>query len=408
MRKLFFFLYLFVAFMLHGNAEVTLGIDRLINEEAYFSLIKGKRVGLVTNHTAVNASFFSSYELLKTHANLVALFAPEHGLKGHAYANEKTSLEHTAEGLPIYSLHGETKRPNDKMLKGIDVLVYDIQDIGTRSYTYTSTLFYLMEEAAKHKIPVIVCDRPNPLGGIVDGPLLDTPWRSFLGYVRIPYCHGMTVGELARLFKGEYGINCLLHVVPMKGWKRIMGLKETGLPWVPTSPQIPEADTPFFYPMTGILGEMKLVNIGIGYTLPFKIVGAPWIKAEEFASALNKQQFRGVHFQPFHYRPFFGAYKGKDCQGVRIIITDEKELLPVTTQYLILGVLKSLYPHQFQKSLETLDSKKELFCRINGTDKVWKITHEEKYISYPLRQLCEEARREFLPIRKKYLEKTYE
>jgi len=184
-------------------------------------------------------------------------------------------------------------------------LLFDVQDIGTRSYTFISTLFYCMEEAAKASIPFIVLDRPNPMGGIVvDGPLLDEEWRSFLGYIKVPYCHGMTIAELALFFNEEYKVGCKLTVIPMRGWKRTMVFTQTGLPWMPTSPQIPEADTPFFYPATGLIGHCSIVNIGIGYTLPFKLVGAPWVEAEKFADALNQQKLPGVYFSLFITVPF--------------------------------------------------------------------------------------------------------
>ena len=209
------------------------------------------------------------------------------------------------------------------MLKDVDILIYDIQDIGSRSYTYITTLFYVMEEAAKAQIPLIVLDRPNPINGLlVEGPMLNERWRSFIGYVNVPYCHGMTVGELALFFNAEYQIGCKLEVIQMQGWKRWMHFEDTGLAWVPTSPHIPEADTPLFYASTGIIGELGIVSIGIGYSLPFKVVGAPWIRAQEFATAMNAQRLPGVHFMPYHFKPFYGLYKEKQCQGVLIRITD--------------------------------------------------------------------------------------
>ena len=290
---------LFLLLCLPLFGAVDLGIDTLLSG-GYDKELKGKRVGLVSNHTGVDKNLLPTMEVLqKNGVKLVALFSPEHGWKGNYYAFEKTSDGKEAH-LPLYSLHGKTRRPNDQMLKGIDLLIYDIQDIGVRSYTYATTLFYVMEEAAKRKIPVMVLDRPNPINGlIVDGGMLEEKWRSFIGYVNVPYCHGMTIGELATFFNGEYKIGCNLKVIPMKGWKRTMTFKETGLAWVPTSPHIPEADTPLFYASTGILGELNMVNIGVGYTLPFKVVGAPWIDAEAFAEKLNSQHLRGVHFFPF-------------------------------------------------------------------------------------------------------------
>lgn len=410
----YFYLIITLSFLftynLYGakNMKVTLGIERLIKEEPYRKLLRGKRIGLVTNHTAVNHNVIPTSTLLKKEAKVVALFAPEHGLLGLVHAGENVENSKDEDGIPIHSLHGSTRRPTAAMLKNVDLIVYDIQDIGSRSYTYISTLFYVMEEAAAKKIRVIVTDRPNPMGGdCVDGLLLDEEWRSFLGYVNVPYVHGMTVGELAEYFNKEYKINCDLVVVSMKGWKRSMTFVDTGLPWVPTSPQIPEPDTPFYYPTTGFLGELQIVNIGVGYTLPFKVVGAPWIDAQSFATTLNAKKYAGVQFRPIYYRPFFGSFAEKDCQGVQIVITDKKQFKPVETQYLLLGTLKSLYPEKFDKALKESADRKEMFCKANGTDKVYKMLVEEKYVVFPLKKLCQNARKEFLPIREKYLNSDY-
>lgn len=334
----------------------------------------------------------------------MALFAPEHGLQGKAYASRHVADSQDRDGIPIHSLHGTTRRPTQQMLKGIDLLIYDIQDIGSRSYTYINTLFYVMEEAAKHKIPILVLDRPNPINGkVVDGPMMVDKWRSFLGYVNVPYCHGMTVGELSRFFNEEYKIGAQLTVIKMSGWERKMSFQETGLPWVPSSPQIPEPSTPLFYPMTGLLGELSLVNIGIGYSLPFKLVGAPWIDAEKFAAALNHQKSPGVHFEPFHYRPFFGKFAQQDCQGVLIVITDKDIYRPVSTQYMIMGILKNLYPKEFKEALTAAKAKQEVFNKANGTDEVYKLMSDTPHIVWPLKALHQEERAAFLIKRKKYL-----
>jgi uncharacterized protein YbbC (DUF1343 family) len=396
----------------HSSQKVMPGIDVFLNED-YLSILKGKKIALLTNHTAVNSRMQSTIDLFKANAKaggytLAALFAPEHGLTGSLYADESFQEECDSDGIPIYSLHGKTQRPTSEMLKDLDVIVYDIQDIGSRSYTYVSTLFYTMEEAAKKKITVVVLDRPNPLGGsTVDGPMLDEQWRSIVGYVNVPYCHGMTVGELARFFNGEYKIGCKLVVVPMKGWSRRLTFQETGLPWIPTSPYIPEATTAFYYPTTGILGELSLVNIGIGYTLPFKIIGAPWIEAKTFAQALNAQRFPGVHFEPFYYRPFYGKFAKRDCQGVLIVITDQKVYQPVTTQFLLIGILKGLYPKQFEEAIETAKSRQDRFCRVVGTEEVYRLITTEKNIVWKLKALHLNERRQFLALRKKYLLTNY-
>lgn len=334
---------------------------------------------------------------------IVAIFSPEHGLKGKGYASER--IEHSKVGeIPVFSLHGETRRPKPEMLDGIDVLVYDIQCTGVRSYTYPTTLFYCMEEAAKRGIEVVVFDRPNPINGlIVDGPMLEERWRSYIGYINVPYCHGMTIGELALFFNEEYKVGCSLSVIPMKGWHRAMSYRDTGLRWVPPSPNVPEADTPLYCPATGILGELQLVSIGIGFTLPFKIVGAPWIRAVEFAEKLNGQNLGGVHFHPYYFRPFWGIYKGVDCEGVLIQITDMKKYRPLAAQYLLLGMLKSLYPLEVNKKLEASASSKDLFCKANGTEMVYEILLKEKYPAWKLIQFHKTERESFLDKRKQYL-----
>ena len=381
--------------------KVELGVDRLFTKK-YVHLVEKKRVGLITNQTGVNRELRLTADILKEKCQLVALFSPEHGLTGTARAFEKISGD---QGKRIYSLHGNTKRPTPEMLKGIDVLVYDIQEIGCRSYTYASTLFYAMEEAAKQKIPLVVLDRPNPMGGsVVDGPMLKNKWRSFLGYINIPYCHGMTIGELALFFNREYKIGCPLHVVPMKGWKRSMTFADTGLSWIPTSPYIPEADTPFFYASTGILGALSLTSIGIGYTLPFKVVGAPWINGDKFAAQLNDQKLPGVQFLPFAYRPFYGKFKNENCEGVKIVITNPQVFRPVSAQYMMIGILKSLYPAEFAERVKAVTPiQQEQFCKVNGTEEIFDILSQEKYIAWKLIGVDEKERSCFLKKREQYL-----
>jgi uncharacterized protein YbbC (DUF1343 family) len=382
-------------------SSVSLGVDTFFEENMVYQLA-GKRVALAINHTSMNQKMESTLSCFQKHQiPIVALFSPEHGIDGRGYAWEK--IEHSQfEGIPIYSLHGKTRRPTEEMLKGLDVIVYDIQCTGSRAYTYPTMLFYIMEEASKKGIEVIILDRPNPINGnIVDGPMLEEKWRSYIGYINVPYCHGMTIGELARFFNQEYKINCKLNVVPLKGWDRSMCFRDTGLSWIPPSPHIPESDTPLYSLMTGILGELQIVNIGIGYTLPFKIVGSPWIQAKQFAEKLNSQKLPGVHFQPFYFRPFYGSYKGIDCEGVLIRVTDPKSVKPLAVQYLILGLLKSLYPKQFLEKIS--NGSKDLFCKANGTECIYDILIHEKYPAWKLIEFQKEEREKFLETRKKYL-----
>ncbi|MGZ3634252.1 MAG: exo-beta-N-acetylmuramidase NamZ family protein [Parachlamydiaceae bacterium] len=395
-----------------GAAQVKVGIDVFLQRQECREL-KGKRIGVVTNHTAITSQHLSTLDALKQLAKkegftIAAIFAPEHGLTGSIHAEENIDDSKDEDRIPIYGLYGKTRRPTEAMLKNLDVLVYDIQDIGSRSYTYISTLFYVMEAAAKEKIPLIVLDRPNPINGVVvDGPMLQSRWRSIVGYINVPYCHGMTIGELALLFNEEYKIGCRLTVIPMQYWRREMSFKETELMWMPTSPHIPEASTALYYPVTGLLGELSLVNIGVGYTLPFKIVGAPWIHAKQFAKALNGQKFPGVHFEPFHFKPFFGKFSQEECHGVLITITDPLCYRPVATQYLIIGILKSLYPTHFKEAIKNSKGRKEMFCKVTGNDVIYKVIAEESNIVWKLRGYDEKERNAFLPIRKKYLIEEY-
>ena len=401
LKKIFLF-FSFVNFSLF--ATIDLGVDTFFRE-GYDRAYRNKKIGLISNQTGVNKHLTPTLQVLRERGmQVVALFSPEHGWCGNGYAAEK--VDHgTLDKIPVYSLHGTTRRPTDAMLQGIELLIYDIQDIGSRSYTYATTLFYSLEEAAKRHIPVLVFDRPNPINGErVDGGMLEEKWRSFIGYINVPYCHGMTIGELATFFNEEYKVGCEVRVIPMKGWKRSMTFKDTGLTWIPTSPHVPEADTPFFYASTGILGELNLVNIGIGYTLPFKVVGAPWIDADLFAQALNLQKLPGVHFVPFHYRPFYGSMQGKECHGVLIRMTDPLQYEPLSVQYLLMGILKSLYPKEIEKHLQKIGaSKQRLFHLANGSDNIYHLILSEKYPMWKMMAHQKSAREQFKKAREKYL-----
>jgi len=412
MHYLWLLTFFFFTF-LSATPKVTVGADLLFSE-GYQQKLKSKKIGLITNHTAINRNMESTSSLIKRNAKkyqytFTALFAPEHGITGASHASEQIKDLVDEDLIPIYSLHGKTRRPTEEMLKKVDLLIYDIQDIGSRSYTYITTLFYVMEEAAKHNIEVLVLDRPNPINGVViDGPMLDDDLRSIVGYINVPYCHGMTIGELAELFNSEYKINCKLSVVKMKGWNRKMSFQETGLVWIPTSPNIPEATTAFYYPMTGLIGELQVVNIGIGYTLPFKILGSPWIDAKVFTQKLNDQKFPGVYFEPFYFKPFYGRFKNEECQGTLIIVTNPLIYKPVSTQYLLIGILKSLYPKEFEKAIAESKDREEMFNKVNGSKEIYRMIKELKSIVWKLRAFQEKERLEFALLRKKYLFSEYE
>lgn len=393
-------------------AKVILGVDVLFSKEQVHKL-KGKRIGLITNSSSINGQCVSTIDVFKANSplygfKLQALFAPEHGIHSKARAAEMLGDQTDPDGIPIYSLHGKHFKPTPEMLRDIDLLVFDIQDVGTRTYTYITTLFKAMEAASENKVPLLVLDRPNPINGVVvDGPMLQKKWFSNVGYANIPFCHGMTVAELALFYHKENQLQGSLDVIPMKHWKRTMTFADTGLTWLPTSPYMPEPTTPLFYPMTNILGEMALVNIGIGYTLPFKMVGAPWIQAEEFARKLNDQKLPGVHFQPIYFQPFYGRHAHLTCGGVILVVSNPTDYKPVTTQYTIIGLLKSLYPKEFDEAIAAIKKKKELFCKINGSEEVFRLVTEEKYMTWRLRAIDLQEREAFLALRKKYLLPDY-
>jgi len=405
MKKLLF-IYSFFCVNLFSLEKIDLGIDVFFKEKKQ-NILDNKKVALIINHTSVNKNLKPTLDLFLENAKnykIIKLFSPEHGLNGSYFAGEKIN-DSKKQNLDSFSLYGKHRRPTSEMLKDIDIIIYDIQEIGCRSYTYATTLYYVMEEAVKKNIKVIVLDRPNPINGlIINGPMLEEKYRSFLGYVNVPYCHGMTIGELAKFFNSEYNIKCDLEVISMHGWTREMTFNDTKLNWMPTSPNIPESDTPLFYATTGILGELEWVSIGIGYTLPFKIVGAPWIDAKKLAEQLNKQKLSYVKFIPFYFKPFYGPYKDKDCQGIKIEILDRNNYKPISVGYLIMGMLKSLYPEKLNEKLKTLSKEKiNVFCLVNGNKEIYELLLNEKYAAWKMIQFQEDKIKEFQEKRKKYL-----
>ncbi len=330
--------------------KVLTGIDML--ERQNFKPLQGKRVGLITNPTGINRYLKSTIDILHDAPNvqLVALYGPEHGVRGDIYAGAKVQDQKDEKtGLPIFSLYGKTRKATKEMLRGIDALVYDIQDIGSRSFTFISTMGLAMEAAAENGIELIVLDRPNPLGGLhVEGNVVEDDCVSFVSQFRIPYIYGLTCGELAKMLNGERmlanGVQCKLTVIKMKGWKRKMTFADTGLPWIASSPHIPQALTAWYYPTTGIVGELGYLSIGVGYTLPFQLFAASWIDAEELANAMNAQQMPGVTFRPIHLRPFYSTGKGEQLQGIQIHITNYKTVQLTPIQFVLMQEIARLYP----------------------------------------------------------------
>jgi uncharacterized protein YbbC (DUF1343 family)/CubicO group peptidase (beta-lactamase class C family) len=333
--------------ILTGDAQVLTGIDVLARDR--FKQLAGMRVGLVTNQTGRDRAGRSTIDVLykAPSVKLVALFSPEHGIRGGADEKVSDSKDEQT-GLPIYSLYGETRRPTPEQLKDLDAVVFDVQDIGTRFYTYISTLGYVMEEAAKAGRPVFVLDRPNPIGGLeVEGPVADADKPSFTAYHAIPVRHGMTIGELARLFNQERNLGCDLRVVEMVGWKRAMWLDETNLLWVNPSPNMRSLTEATLYPGIGLL-ETTNVSVGRGTDTPFEVVGAPWIDGQQLASYLNNQRIVGVRFVPLRFTPRSSVYKDEECGGVNIIIIDRARFRPVFNGLEIAAALRKLYPAQWK------------------------------------------------------------
>jgi len=327
-------------------ARVQTGIDVLEAEK--FAPLRGKHVGLITNHTGLDAEGRTTLEQL-FHAQgiqLVALFSPEHGISGRSDEKVSSSKDPTT-GLMTYSLYGESLRPTDEMLSGIDTLVFDIQDAGVRFYTYTATMAYCMEEAAKHNIAFYVLDRPNLLGGdIIEGPMLDPDKTSIVGYFPLPVRYGLTIGELAQFFNAENHIGCDLHVIAMKNWHRNYFFESTGIRWVPPSPNLRTVKGSIVYPGVEILQNAG-VSVGRGTETPFEEFGAPWMDGAAVASALNAVHLPGLHFADQPFIPVSGLYAGQRCGGVGVRVTDRAAVRAMRMGLEIAAILRKLYPAKF-------------------------------------------------------------
>ncbi len=326
--------------------KVLNGIDIL--QRLNYGPLAGKRVGLITNHTGLSADGTPTIDLLyRTDVcELVALFSPEHGIRGAADGRVDTTMDSTT-GLTVFSLYGETRRPTPEMLLGIDVLLFDIQDIGARFYTYITTMAYCMEAAAAAHIPFYVLDRPNPIGGMkVEGPMLDSDKTSFIGYMPLPVRHGMTVGELARYFNRENGIGADLHVIQMEGWQRTFYFWDTGQLWIPPSPNMRNIMEAILYPGVCLL-EYTNVSVGRGTERPFEIVGAPWIEPRRFAAELAKVRLDGIRFVPVYFTPQSSIHEGVRCGGVHILIDNREKVHSVKLGLTLVSVLNQLYPNFF-------------------------------------------------------------
>ncbi len=365
-------------------APVKLGNEVLA--DSGFRALKGKRVGLITNPSGVNRNLETTIDVLRKApgVQLVALFGPEHGIYGDVPAGDKIqSRTDERTGLPVHSLYGATRKPTPEMLQGLDAMVYDLQDTGCRSYTYISTMGVAMEACAEAGIEFIVLDRPNPLGGLrVEGLLVEDKFRSFVSQWDVAYVYGMTCGEVARMINGEGWIKkpCKLTVIPMRGWKRSMVWRDTGLPWVPTSPHVPHGESPLFQVATGMIGELggKAASTGIGYTLPFQCIAAPGVDKHKLAEALNAYQLPGVRFAPVTYKPYYFAFENQVISGVQIYFTDPARAPLTAINFYGIEALKQVAGLDvFQ---EAVKSKRgfDMFDKVNGSDVPRKALQEGK------------------------------
>ncbi len=384
-----------------NNNMVVLGVENFLLN--HIELIKGKRVGLVTNPSGVDRNLKSSADLFFEHPdiNLTSLFGPEHGIRGDIFAGHKISDQPDPKtGLPVYSLYGRNRKPTKEMLEDIDVIMFDIQDIGIRSYTFISTMGSVIEAAAEHDKEVIILDRPNPIDGIhVEGNIVHDGYFSFVGYFPIAYRHGMTVGEIANMHNEEKNLKAKLTVIPVQNWKREMLWKDTGLPWIPTSPHVPHWESSLFLATTGTFGELHVLSEGVGYTMPFEYVGAPWVKADEFADALNNLNLPGIIFRPVYFKPYYFRLKDENCEGVQLHITDYYKLNTFTTGLHIMKTSMALYPeHDLFANKNRISS----FNRVMGSDAITTGLQNGKSVA-ELEKEWQQELNAFKILRKKYL-----
>ena len=327
---------------------VLTGLEVLLRDHA--AELQGRRIGILTNPTGVTRALDSTIDAVRALPGIevVRLFGPEHGVRGQHFAGAKVNeTVDPVSGLPVVSLYGATRRPTQEMLEGLDVVLYDIQDVGHRTYTYVSTLTYLMEACAAAGVAVWVLDRPDPLGGrVVGGPMLDPDLVSFIGVHPVPQVYGMTPGEWARMVRAERVPEVDLRVIPLEGWQRGMTYGETGLPWVPPSQHIPHWESSFFYAMTGTIGELRRVNEGVGTPTPFELIGAPWLDGREFAHRLNALGLPGVRFRALSYTPRYGTGSGELLQGVQIHVLDYEGVDPPRVGTALMAQLAEIAPEQ--------------------------------------------------------------
>jgi uncharacterized protein YbbC (DUF1343 family) len=372
MKKLLLFLLVSASFLSAQDFKVKPGIEVL--RDRNFDILKNKKVGLITNPTGVDSKLKSTIDILfeSPEVTLAALYGPEHGVRGDFAAGDKVDTyvdEKT--NITVYSLYGKTHKPTPDMLKDIDILVYDIQDIGCRSYTYIATMGEAMEAAGENNIPFVVLDRPNPLGGNkIEGNLAEEGFYSFVSPFPIPYIYGLTPGELAKMLNEENMLKAKseLTVIPLEGWKRDMTFRETGLLWVPTSPHVPHNYSPEYYVCSGVLGELGVISEGVGYTIPFQLYAAEWIDASDLAQGMNNLGLEGVIFRPITVKPFYGRDAKKTINGVQIHLINYDKVNLMSLQYYFMQVHNELYPEK--NIFEMGKNRWGMFDKVAGTSKV--------------------------------------
>ncbi|MGM9800559.1 MAG: exo-beta-N-acetylmuramidase NamZ domain-containing protein [Muribaculaceae bacterium] len=355
--------------------KVKPGIEVL--RDGGFEQLKGKRVGLITNPSGVDNNLKSTIDILHEAegVELVALYGPEHGVRGDVHAGDNVdNTVDAATGVTVYSIYGKNRKPSAEMLKDVDVLVYDIQDIGCRSFTFISTMGLAMDACAELGKEFMVLDRPNPVGGNkVEGNIVEDSCFSFVSQFPIPYLYGLTPGELAQYLNEEglleSGKKVNLTVIPMEGWTRDMKFSETGMPWVLPSPHIPTPDYAIYYPISGIVGELYCISIGVGYTMPFKLFCAEWIDANDFCKAMQDLKLPGMNFRPIHIKPFYSTGKGKNLQGVEVYVTDKEKAPLSLTNFYAMQELAKLYPDSLLFDLGD-KSRYSMFDKVVGSKEI--------------------------------------
>lgn len=357
------------------GAQVKPGVEVLSDNN--FEGLRGKRVGLITNPSGVDNQLKSTVDILAEApgVELVALYAPEHGVRGDFHAGDKVeNAVDSATGIPVYSIYGKYRKPSPEMLKDIDVMVYDIQDNGCRSFTFISTMGLAMEACAELGKEFMVLDRPNPINGNkIEGNLTEPDCVSFVSQFPIPYLYGLTPGELANYLNEEgilkNGAKVDLTVVPMEGYNRSMDFRATGMPWVLPSPHMPVPESAIYYPVSGILGELYAISIGVGYTEPFKLFAADWIDAEKLCARLKARNIPGMMFRPIHIRPFYSTGQGKNYEGVEVYVTDVDKAPLSLTQFYVMEELADMYPDK--KIFDLADSKRfSMFDKVCGSKQI--------------------------------------